>query len=241
MCIRDSFQGSAVISGGTLTLTTTNTQAGIGLGGTGYGGLFLSSGTINTKRVDSLDGTTTASITVLQVSGGTLNTANYIMFRNERWEFTVTGGQVLRTGDYIALGFRSGGSAATATTTAQGAMTMAGGLVNNAGFSITIGQQNNNTALGTDYLNLDAGTLINNQIIHYNGTGAAINSYINFNGGTLQASVGTTAFISVSGTGGTGTVTAYVNGAFGSFNGGAAVSYTHLDVYKRQIHGLADA
>lgn len=224
------FKGSAVISGGTLTLTTTNTQAGIGLGGTGYGGLFLSSGTINTKRVDSLDGTTTASITVLQVSGGTLNTANYIMFRNERWEFTVTGGQVLRTGDYIALGFRSGGSAATATTTAQGAMTMAGGLVNNAGLSITIGQQNNNTALGTAYLNLDAGTLINNQIIHYNGTGAAINSYINFNGGTLQASVGTTAFISVSGTGGTGTLTAYVNGAFGSFNGGAVINTNGFNV-----------
>lgn len=224
------FQGSAVISGGTLTLTTTNTQSGIGLGGTGYGGLFLSSGTINTKRVDSLDGTTTSSIAVLQVSGGTLNTSNYIMFRNERWEFTVTGGQVLRTGDAIALGFRSGGSAATATTTAQGAMTMAGGLVNNAGFTITIGQQNNNTALGTAFLNLNAGTLINNQIVHYNGTGAAINSYINFNGGTLQASVGTTAFISVSGTGGTGTLTAYVNGAFGSFNGGAVINTNGFNV-----------
>jgi len=224
------FQGAVVLRGGALTLTTTDAQAGIGLGGTGYGGLFLSSGTINTKRVDSLDGTTTSSIAVLQVSGGTLNTSNYIMFRNERWEFTVTGGLVLRTGDAIALGFRSGGSAATATTTAQGAMTMAGGLVNNAGFTITIGQQNNNTALGTAFLNLNAGTLINNQIVHYNGTGAAINSYINFNGGTLQASATTSAFISVSGTGGTGTLTAYVNGAFGSFNGGAVINTNGFNV-----------
>ncbi len=224
------YQGSLVVSGGTLTLTTTNTQAGITLGATGYGGLFLSSGTINTKRVDSGDGTTTSSIAVLQVSGGTLSTSNYIMFRNERWEFTVTGGQVLRTGDYIALGFRSGGSALTATTTAQGAMTMAGGLVNNAGSSITIGQQNNNTALGTAYLNLDAGTLINNQIIHYNGTGAAINAYLNFNGGTLQASVSTTALISQVSTTGTGSFTAYVNGAFGTFNGGAVIHTNGFNV-----------
>ncbi|MDI1313423.1 autotransporter-associated beta strand repeat-containing protein [Prosthecobacter sp.] len=225
-----SYQGTLVVSGGTLTLTTTNTQAGITLGATGYGGMFLSSGTINTKRVDSGDGTTPASISVLQVSGGTLNTANYIMFRNERWEFTVTGGQVLRTGEYIALGFRSGGSAITATTTAQGAMTMAGGLVNNAGLSITIGQQNNNLALGTAYLNLNAGTLINNQIVQYNGTGAAINSYINFNGGTLQASVSTPSLIVVSGTGGTGTLTAYVNGAFGTFNGGAVINTAGFNV-----------
>jgi autotransporter-associated beta strand protein len=225
------FQGTVVVSGGALTLTTTNTQAGITLGATGYGGLFLSSGTINTKRVDSSDGTTTASIAVLQVSGGTLNTANYIMFRNERWEFTVTGGQVLRTGDAIALGFRSGGTAGTATTTAQGAMTMAGGVVNNAGLNVTFGQQNNNTALGTAYLNLDAGTLINNLIIHDNGPGAAINASINFNGGTLQAAVSTTTLISDGGTtGGTGILTAYVNGAFGSFNGGAVINTNGFNV-----------
>jgi autotransporter-associated beta strand protein len=224
------YQGTVVVSGGTLTLTTTNAQSGITLGATGYGGLFLSSGTINTKRVDSSDGTTTASIAVLQVSGGTLNTANYIMFRNERWEFTVTGGQVLRTGEYIALGFRSGGTAATATTTAQGAMTMAGGVVNNSGQIVTFAQQANNTALGTSYLNLDAGTLITNQIVHYNNTGAANNAYVNFNGGLLQASVTTTAFVADSGTGGTGSLTAYVNGAFGSFNGGALINTNGFNV-----------
>ena len=224
------YQGTTVVSGGALTLTTTNTQAGITLGATGYGGLFLSAGTVTTNRVDSSDGTTTASIAVLQVSGGTLNTANYIMFRNERWEFTVTGGQVLRTGDAIALGFRSGGTAGTATTTAQGAMTMAGGLVNNAGFNVTIAQQNNNTALGTTYLNLDAGTLINNQIVHYNGTGAADNALINLNGGMLQAAVSTTALITDSGTGGTGTLTAYVNGAFGTFTGGAVINTNGFNV-----------
>ncbi|MBB5030607.1 beta strand repeat-containing protein [Prosthecobacter vanneervenii] len=224
------FQGALLMRGGTLTLTTTDNQTGISLGGPGYGSLFLSSGTINTKRVDSLDGTTTASIAVLQISGGTLNTSNYIMFRNERWEFTVTGGQVVRTGDAIALGFRSGGTSATATTTAQGAMTMAGGVVNNAGYNITIAQQNNNTALGTTYLNLDAGTLINNQIVHYNGTGATNKTVINFNGGTLQAGANTTAFISDSGTGGTGTLTAYVNGAFGSFSGGAVINTNTFNV-----------
>ncbi len=223
-------QGSLSVRGGALTLTTTNTQAGISLGGAGYGGLFLSSGTITTNRVDSLDGTTSKAIAVMQISGGTLNTANYIMFRNERWEFTVTGGQVLRTGDAIALGFRSGGTAGTATTTAQGAMTMAGGVVNNAGFNVTFAAQDDGSALGTSYLNLDAGTLINNQIVHYNATGAANNAYVNFNGGTLQAGVSTVAFIGDSLTGGTGSLTAYVNGAFGSFNGGAVINTNSFNV-----------
>ncbi len=225
-----SNQGALSMRGGALTITTTSTQSGISLGGAGYGALSLASGTITTNRVDSLDGTTSTAISVLQVSGGTLNTANYIMFRNERWEFTVTGGQVVRTGDAIALGFRSGGNAATATTTAQGAMTMAGGVVNNAGLSITIAQQNNNTALGTTYLNLDAGTLITNQIVHYNNTGAANNAIVNFNGGLLQAAITSTAFISDSGTGGTGTLTTYVNGAFGSFSGGAVVNTNGYNV-----------
>lgn len=217
-----SYQGSLVVQGGALTLTTTNVQAGILLGATGYGGMFVSGGTVNTQRVDSGDGTTAASISVLQVSGGTLNTAHFIMFRNEHWEFTVTGGQVLRTGDPIALGFRSGGSAATATATAQGVMTMAGGLVDNSGLLITIGQQNNDSALGTSHVNLNAGTLINNQIVLYTGTGAGISAYINFNGGTLKSS-SSLSLVTTSGSGGTGTLNTYVNGAFGSFAGGAVI------------------
>lgn len=217
-----NFKGALVIQGGSLMLTTTNPQAGILLGAKGYGGMFVSGGVIDTNRVDSDDGTTAASIAVLQVSGGTLKTSNYIMFRNERWEFTVTGGEVLRTGDYIALGFRSGGDVASATATARGVMTMAGGLVDNTGQLITIAQQNNASALGATHINLNAGTLINNQILLYNGSGAANTAIINFNGGTLKSSA-SLPLTAVSGSGGTGSLTTYVNGAFGGFAGGVVI------------------
>jgi autotransporter-associated beta strand protein len=216
--------GVMIMTGGNVTITTTNTQAGVELGRSGYGGLFLSGGTINTKRVDSWDGSAASAVAMLRVTGGVLNTANFIMLRNEHWEFTITGGEVNRTGDAIALGFRSG-----STTTAAGAMTVAGGVINNSSLNITLGQQNNNTALGTTHLNLNAGLLINNQIVHSNGTGAATHSFVNFNGGTLRTSNATATLISTSGTGGTGSLTAYVNGAFGTFNGGAVIDTNGLN------------
>ena len=216
--------GVMIMTGGTVTLNPPNTQAGIELGRNGYGGLLLSGGTINTRRVDSWDGSAASAVAMLRVTGGVLNTANFIMLRNEHWEFTVTGGEVIRTGDPIALGFRSGSS-----STAAGTMTVAGGVVNNAGLNITLGQQNNNTALGTTHLNLNAGLLINNQIVHSNSTGAATHSFVNFNGGTLRTSNATTTLISTSGTGGTGSLTAYVNGAFGTFNGGAVIDTNGLN------------
>jgi autotransporter-associated beta strand protein len=222
--------GSLVIRGGQLNITTPTASAGISLGGAGYGGMFLSSGSVFTNRVDSIDGLTPAAIAVLQVSGGTLNTADYIMFRNQRWDFTVTGGEVRRTGNHIALAFRSGSNTTNATTTAEGAMTVAGGLVNNAGFLITIGQQNDASAKGTGHLNLNAGTLITNQILHYNGAGSVTTARVNFNGGLLRASANSTAFLGTTGSGGTGSLNVYVNGAFGGFSGGAVIDSNGFNV-----------
>ncbi len=225
-----NFVGSLVNRGGDLAITTPTASSGIGLGSLGYGGLFLSSGSISTNRVDSLDGPVAASIAIMQITGGTLNTADYIMFRNEHWEFTITGGEVQRTGQHIALGFRSGSSTANATTTAEGAMTVAGGLVNNAGFLVTMGQQNEGRALGTTHLNFNAGTLVTNQILHYNGTASATKSRVNFNGGTLRASANTTLFLGTTSSGGSGVLNAYVNGAFGSFAGGAVIDSNGFNI-----------
>jgi len=211
-------QGALVMTGGQLTVNPTNNQAGISLGGTGYGGLFLSGGTIDTKRVDTLDGATAGSISVLRVNGGTLNTSRYLMTRNEHWEFTVTGGQVVRTGELIGLAFRSNGS-----TTARGAMTIAGGLVNNGTLYVTLGGQNDSTVKGTAHVNLNAGTFINSYFAFYHGTGTALNAYINFNGGLYQSSTNSTLINTIS-SGGTGAITAYVNGAFGAFAGGVAIN-----------------
>lgn len=214
--------GTLVMTGGVLTVNPTSTQSGVLLGSAGYGGLFLSGGTINTKRVDSGDGTTDAAISILRVDGGTLNTSRYIMTRNERWEFTVTGGQVVRSNEGIALAFRSGATAATATTTAQGVMTVAGGVVDNGLLTLTFGQQNDASAQGTAHLNLNAGTFINNRINFYNNTGMALQAFVNFNGGLWRATQ-STALIATASTGGTGSIKTYVNGAFGNFAGGAVI------------------
>lgn len=225
-----NFIGSVVVRGGDLAITTPTVSSGIGLGSLGYGGLFMSGGTISTNRVDSLDGPSAASFAMMQISGGTLNTADYIMFRNEHWEFTITGGEVQRTGQHIALGFRSGSSTGNATTTAEGAMTVAGGLVNNAGFLVTMGQQNEGRALGTTHLNLNAGTLVTNQMLHYNGTGSATKSRVNFNGGLVSASANTTLFLGTTSSGGSGVLNAYVNGAFGTFTGGAVIDSNGFNI-----------
>ncbi|MEN3940415.1 autotransporter-associated beta strand repeat-containing protein [Prosthecobacter sp. SYSU 5D2] len=222
--------GALIVTGGDFVTTTTSTSSGIRVGENGYGGLFLSGGTISTQRVDTWDGSAASSAAVIQISGGILNTANYIMLRNERWEFTMTGGEVRRTGDYIALGFRSGSSVGNATTTNQGAMTVAGGTVNNAGFLVTMGQQNNASALGTIHLNLNAGTLITNQIILYNSNDSGTRGHVNFNGGLLRASVSQANFVTVSGSTGTGSLTAYVNGAFGAFDGGAVIDSNGVNI-----------
>ncbi len=216
------YQGAVVMNGGQLNITTANAQSGILLGesgrtGTGYGAFMLNGGTVDTNRVDTGDGAAADSVSIVRVTGGTLSTANYIMFRNERWEFTVTGGQVLRSGDHIALGFRSSGS-----TTAQGVMTVAGGTVDNGARTITFAQQNDATANGTGHLNLNAGTLINGYINFYHGTGTTMNAFVNFNGGLYRAAQ-TATMMTTSGSGGTGSLTAYVNGAFGAFDGGLKI------------------
>jgi autotransporter-associated beta strand protein len=215
--------GSLVNRGGHVSITTEATSSGISLGAAGYGSLHLSAGSVSTYRVDSLDGTTAGAVSILQITGGTLTTNRYIMFRNQNWEFTVTGGEVLRTSEHIALGFR--GSA-----TASGAMTIAGGIVDNKTFNVTFGQQNNNTSLGTAHLNLNAGTLITGQLLHYNAAGSNTTSVVNFNGGLLKASTNTAILLGGSGNGGTGTLRAYVNGAFGDFAGGARIETTGVNV-----------
>jgi len=194
--------GSLVITGGNVATTTTNTAVGVNLGDAGYGGLFISAGSLSSHRFENNDA---AGQTVMRVSGtGTLSSDEYIIFRNSRWEFTITGGQVLHNAatQNIALGYEGAGR--------TGAMTVAGGLVDNTGRNVSFGQNN---AASVSSLNLNAGALITNAMTL--GTGGAI-GYLNFNGGTLRAAVDSTAFVP-------NLTASYVNGPFGSFTGGAVI------------------
>ncbi|HYF35185.1 MAG TPA: autotransporter-associated beta strand repeat-containing protein, partial [Prosthecobacter sp.] len=190
--------GSLVVNGGSVATTTATVSVGINLGNLGYGGLFLSDGSISTHRIENNSASGTS---VIQVSGGTLTSDEFIIFRNNRWEFTVTGGQVLHNAAsaQIALGWDKAGT---------GVMTVAGGLVDNTAQTIIFG--GGTTPATTSSINLNAGTLITNAMTR--ATGAT--GIVNFNGGTIRASLDGATFIP-------NTVSTYVNGAFGSFAGGA--------------------
>jgi autotransporter-associated beta strand protein len=199
--------GSLVIRGGSVSTTdTAATTSGISVGTGGYGSLLLSSGSFSGNRVSLYNSATGTG--VLQVSGGTLTSNEYIILSNLRTEFTVTGGRVLHNAasQNLAIAYNLSGTTV---------MNVAGGMVDNTGRSVSFGQLGSGTDISTGILNLGGGTLITNNVT----VTAISNATINFNGGTLRAgSADSAAFIPSS-----ARLTTYVNGAFGSFNGGAVI------------------
>jgi autotransporter-associated beta strand protein len=199
--------GSLVIRGGSVNTTdTAATTSGISVGTGGYGSLLLSGGSFSANRVSLYNSSTGTG--VLQVSGGTLTSNEYIILSNLRTEFTVTGGSVLHNAasQNLAISYNLSGTTV---------MNVAGGTVDNTGRSVSFGQLGTGTAISTGILNLGGGTLITNNVT----VTAISNATINFNGGTLRAgSADSTVFIPSS-----SRLTTYVNGAFGTFGGGAVI------------------
>ncbi len=210
--------GAVVVSGGTATSTGTGTGNGLVFGNGGYGGVFVSSGTLNTGRIETSTSTAATAFGVWQQTGGTVNNSEWLLLRNNRFDAVITGGTYDRTGASQNLAIAYQGAA-----TSFGAFTVAGGTVINTGRNVSFGQVNTGSGLGTGLLNLNAGTLRTNLIQAYNGAATATNGIVNFNGGTLQAAVATTDFIGFNGTGGATTLTLRSNGAFGSYAGGAVI------------------
>ncbi|MEN3941826.1 autotransporter-associated beta strand repeat-containing protein [Prosthecobacter sp. SYSU 5D2] len=211
-----AYAGSLVVQGADLTLTTATTSAGIAFGTSGYGGIFLSEGSILLNRLEAGNGTLPTSVGVVQMTGGTLTSREYVIMRSRRWEMTMTGGAWNHSPATanISLAFQG-------LSEGLGAMTIAGGEVNAAGRSIAFGQNNTAAAQATGILNLNGGTVLTNSILHFRSADSNTTSYVNFNGGVLRAAVNNANFIGYSGTGGAGTLTAYLNGPFGGYAGGA--------------------
>ncbi|MFA6564785.1 MAG: autotransporter-associated beta strand repeat-containing protein, partial [Verrucomicrobiia bacterium] len=200
--------GSIVINGGTVATTTPTITLGLVSGNGGYGGFFMSGGSFSTRRFDGGTSLVPTAVSVNQISGGMWNNSEYILLRNALSEFTMTGGTVDHSGASNPIAVGELGTAAT--------LTVAGGLLNNTGQSVAFGRIASSVSFAT--LNLDAGTLLTANIAatagNIIGAGAA---RVNFNGGTLKASASSATFLP------SGVTAAYVNGAFGSFTGGAVV------------------
>jgi autotransporter-associated beta strand protein len=175
--------GSLVVTGGgSVTATTTNPATGITHGNGGYGGVFLSGAgsSISMPRYDTGTTVTSTAIGITQITGGTFTTTEYILLRNGRFDFTLTGGQVSRVSPTQIIAIGSEGAAAYG-----GALTVAGGTLDNSGQSIQF--KRTGTMSGRASLNLNGGTVTTRAITLGTGTATAL-ADVNFNGGTLKAS-----------------------------------------------------
>ena len=180
--------GSLLIDGGSVTLT--NVAAGVLAGNGGYGYMGLQSGSLTAARLDANNnGGGTA---VFRIDGGIATINEYIILRNLNTEFTVTGGQVLHNGasQNIALNYQNGGTTV---------MSIANATVDNTGKYVTFGQTNTNQTAGyTGILNLNSGgNLITERIVSTQRAGIST-STVNFNGGTLTASINEATFFNAS-------------------------------------------
>ena len=194
--------GALLIDGGSVTLTSV--ASGVVAGNGGYGYMGLRSGSLTAARLDaSSNGAGTA---VYRIDGGTATINEYIILRNLNSEFTVTGGQVLHNGasQNIALNYQNGGTTV---------MSIANATVDNTGKYVTFGQTNTTQTAGyTGILNLNSGgNLITERIVNTQRAGIST-STVNFNGGTLTASINEATFFD-----GTAGLTTYV------YSGGATI------------------
>ncbi len=215
--------GALNMTGGTLNLQAAETTDGASFGASngGYGSFSMSSGSFTQQRfMFGGTGTTTAAggVGVGIQTGGTVNSTGWMILSRHGAStgvYTITGGTLNHSGatQDIAIGLNGSG---------RGELNIAGGLINNTGRRVDFsgGATGSFSWTGTGLLNLNAGTLLTNAIFYSSGT-----AYANFNGGTLRAAAANTSFMNAIGTG-----AAYVNGAFGTFSGGAVIDNNGFDV-----------
>lgn len=156
-------------------------------------------------------GTHGCAAALLRVSGGVLHA---ISLGAGSAEITLLGGAIRTAGGNAPL--LQTGNFNNNTGTGSCVLNVAGGLFDNG----TLGLNAGGGAAGSSRttINLDAGTLWTQAITQ--GTGNR--GLLNFNGGTLRAGAASATFVP-SAVNGTSTFNLFVNGAFGSCAGGAAI------------------
>ena len=208
-----------VTGSGALTLRNApgNGDVAAAIGNSGYGMLNLTSGAVN---VLGGSGNTYGSMNIenggnqglLRITGGVLNVGQMMIARNGGGtsEFTITAGA-----------FNKGGTAGLFDIGDRGGFTsvlnVAGGLLDNTNAAITLGRSGGTAGAALQVVNFDAGTMLTKE---FSGAQAGIQTIINFNGGTVKASPGISTSAFTPAANATGSITSYVNGAFGTFAGG---------------------
>ena len=226
--------GAVNLTGGTLSLATPDASTdtiSFGGGEGAYGAFTMSSGTFNQQRLmfGGINGSNTlGGVGVGLITNGTVNSTGWFILSRAGAStgiLTLTGGTINHAGatNDTVLGLSGSGRAE---------LNVAGGLIDNTGRRVTFSGGTGGTFhwTGTGVLNLNAGTLLTNSIVYdTNAASASASSYVNFNGGTLKASTSNAGFLPAFTPAGSGTNRVFVNGAFGTFAGGAVIDTNGFD------------
>ena len=170
------------------------------------------SSTLNGRVVIGSYGTTG----LLRIAGGAFNAGELMIgYNNGTSEVTLTSGLFnhYRTGSSFTIA-----SAGTATTVVN----VAGGLFDN--YSNTFAMGTGTAGSNKGVVNLNAGTLFSKEFT----TAAGSQGILNFNGGTWKMGSATSTTVPLPTSFTTNSFSAFVNGAFGSFSGGAVIDTNNV-------------
>ncbi len=228
--------GAVNVTGGTLSLATVDASTdaiSFGGGEGGYGAFTISDGTFTQQRFmfgGIGTATTLGGVGVGLITGGTVNSAGWLILARHGAStgiLTVNGGLLNHAGasNDLAVGLNGSGRAE---------LNVGGGLLDNTGRRVTFsgGTSGGFHWSGTGLVNLNGGTLLTNSIAYDTAVSPFspnANSYVNFGGGTLKAATSSASFFPAHTPTGTGVSQVYVNGAFGSFTGGAVIDTNGFD------------
>lgn len=216
--------GAVNISGGTVTNTQAANAANFRFATTGYGALNMSDGvvSINTFYVGGGAGLGMALISGGAFHAGTPRAADYLLVggvSGGTGVLTVSGGLLNHSNvnRLISVNNNSDG---------RGELNLLGGLIDNWGGGVGYGY-NSGTGTGNGIVNLNGGNLIVNRFVNTKGGGTLLtgNAYLNFNGGMVTASPSTLTSpnLALSSNFIPARIEVRINGAFGSFAGGAVI------------------
>ncbi len=222
--------GAINLTGGTVSVTGDSDSGAIGGTNSAYGAFTMSSGTFTQQRLmfgGNGSSSGTGGVGVGHITGGTINSNNWFILSRAGAStgiLTFAGGTLnhANASNSIILGLAGSGRAELNVT---------GGLIDNLGRTVNMGGSGASFHwTGTGLLNLNGGTLLTNSVLYDADVAAASsNSYINFSGGTLKAAAASATILPAFTSSGSGINRVFINGAFGSFSGGANIDTNGFD------------
>ena len=199
--------GAVNVTGGSFTNLMAWSFSNFSVGGSGYGALTVSGGSVDTRGFLLGSQIGSSGMGMVSISGGTVTVDNTVTIPY----FAGTGVLTVSTNGHFQRSAGASNIAVNQHGDGRGEFNLTGGTVDNAIGLVSFGTGPGALDGGSGIANLDAGTLTTARFTNWLG-----NNRLNFSGATLRSSTSTANFI-------LGTMKVYVNGPFSSFAGGAVI------------------